>query len=111
MEAFIITTLVYAVLLLVVAKIVPGIEMDSIGSALVAGLAMGVINALIKPVIVLLSLPFVVLTLGLFLLVINALLLKLASAIVPGFQIKGFGSALLGALLLAIFTGGLSFLF
>lgn len=111
MEYFIIMTLVYAVLLLIVAKIVPGIEMDSMGSALLAGLVMGVINALVKPVLVLLSLPFLILTLGLFLLVINALLLKLASAIVPGFQIKGFGSALLGALLLSIFSGGITLLF
>lgn len=111
MEAFIISTLVYAVLLLIVAKIVPGIEMDSMGSALIAGLAMGVINFMVKPVLVLLSLPVVILTLGLFLLVINALLLKLAAAIVPGFEIKGFGSALLGALLLSIFSGGLSLLF
>lgn len=111
MEAFIITTLVYAILLLVVAKIVPGIDVDGFGTAIVAGLVMGVVNALIKPIIVLLSLPFVILTLGIFLLVINALLLKLAAAIVPGFHIKGFGSALLGALLLSIFTGGLSLLF
>lgn len=111
MEYFIIMTLVYAVLLLIVAKIVPGIEMDSMGSALLAGLVMGVINALVKPVLVLLSLPFLILTLGLFLIVINALLLKLASAIVPGFQIKGFGSALIGALLLSIFSGGITLLF
>ncbi len=111
MEYFIIMTLVYAVLLLIVAKIVPGIEMDSMGSALLAGLVMGVVNALVKPVLVLLSLPFLILTLGLFLLVINALLLKLASAIVPGFQIKGFGSALIGALLLSIFSGGITLLF
>lgn len=111
MEYFIITTLVYAVLLLIVAKIVPGIEMDSMGSALLAGLAMGVINAIVKPVLVIFSIPFLILTLGLFLLVINALLLKLAAAIVPGFQVKGFGSALLGAFLLTIFSGGLSLLF
>jgi putative membrane protein len=111
MEVFIITTLVYAILLLVVAKIVPGIEIDGFGTAIVAGLVMGVVNALIKPIIVFLSLPFVILTLGIFLLVINALLLKLAAAIVPGFRIKGFGSALLGALLLSIFSGGLSLLF
>jgi putative membrane protein len=111
LEYFIITTLVYAVLLLIVAKIVPGIEMDNMGSALIAGLAMGVINAIVKPVLVILSLPFLILTLGLFLLVINALLLKLAAAIVPGFQVKGFGSALLGALLLSIFSGGLSLIF
>jgi putative membrane protein len=111
MEVFTITTLVYAILLLVVAKIVPGIEIDGFGTAIVAGLVMGVVNALIKPIIVFLSLPFVILTLGIFLLVINALLLKLAAAIVPGFRIKGFGSALLGALLLSIFSGGLSLLF
>ena len=108
MEVLLITTVVYAVLLLIVAKIVPGIEIDGVGSAFLAGLVMGVLNALLKPLMVVVSLPLVVLTLGLFVFVLNALLLKLAAAIVPGFSIRGFGPALVGALLLGIFSLGMT---
>ncbi|HKK70844.1 MAG TPA: phage holin family protein [Candidatus Krumholzibacteria bacterium] len=108
MEALLITTVVYAVLLLIVGKIVPGIEVDGIGPAFLAGLVMGVLNALLKPLMVILSLPLLVLTLGLFVFVLNAILLKVAAAIVPGFSIRGFGPALLGALLLGIFSLGMT---
>ena len=108
MEALIIISLVYAVLLLIVAKIVPGIEMDGVGVAFLAGLVMGVLNALIKPLLVLVSLPLLILTLGLFIFVVNALLLILAAAIVPGFRVRGFGSALIGAVLLSIFSFGMT---
>jgi putative membrane protein len=81
---------------------------DGCLTALLAGLVLGVVNALLKPLLVVLTLPITVLTLGLFLLVINALLLWLAAAIVPGFRVRGFGPALLGALLLSIFSFGLT---
>lgn len=109
MEALILTTLVYAVLLLIVAKIVPGIEMEGVGPAFLAGLVMGILNMILKPLLVLLSIPFLVLTLGLFMFVLNALLLKLAAAIVPGFSIRGFGPAFIGAVLLAVFSFGMTF--
>lgn len=111
MELFVIQIVVVALLLLLVARIVPGIEVGGIGSALLAGLVLGVINALLKPLLVLLTLPITVLTLGLFLLVINALLLRLAAAIVPGFRIAGFLPAFWGALLLSIFSFGLTLIF
>jgi putative membrane protein len=105
-EAILLQIVVVGLLLWVVAKIVPGMEVDGVGHALIAGLVLGIINALIRPLLVILTLPITVLTLGLFLLVINALLLKLAAAIVPGFAIRGFLPALLGALLLSIFSFG-----
>lgn len=108
MELFIIQILVVAILLLVVARIVPGIEVDGFVNALLAGLALGVINALLKPLLLVLTLPITVLTLGLFLLVINALLLRLAAAVVPGFRVSGFAAAFWGALLLSIFSFGLT---
>lgn len=111
MELFVIQIVVVAVLLLIVARILPGIEIDGCLSALLAGLALGVINALLKPLLVLLTLPITVLTLGLFLLVINALLLRLAAAIVPGFRVSGFMPAFWGALLLSIFSFGLTLIF
>ena len=93
---------------MLVAKIVPGIEVKGLGNALLAALVLGVINALVKPIFVILTLPITILTLGLFLLVINALLLRLAAALVPGFTVRSFGAAFLGALLLSIFSFGLT---
>ena len=111
MELFIIQTLVVAVLLLLVAKLVPGVEVDGFANALLAGLVRGVVNALLKPVLVILTLPITVLTLGVFLLVINALLLRLAAALVPGFHVRGCWPALFGALLLSVFSFGLTLFF
>jgi len=106
MEIFIVQTVVVGLLLYVVAKLVPGMEIDGVGHALLAGLVLGIVNALIKPLLVFLTLPITILTLGLFLLVINALLLKLAAALVPGFHVRSFGAAFLGALLLSVFSFG-----
>ena len=108
MEFLLFNIVVVGLLLMLVARIVPGIEVDGLGTAFLSGLVIGVVSALLKPLLVLLGLPFIILTFGLFLLVINALLLKLAAAIVPGFTVRGFGSALLGALLLSLFTLGAS---
>lgn len=111
MGLFIIQIVVVAILLLIVARIVPGIQVDGFANALLAGLALGVINALLKPLLLVLTLPITVLTLGLFLLVINALLLRLAAAVVPGFRVSGFVPAFWGALLLSIFSFGLTLIF
>lgn len=106
MEIFIVQTVVVGLLLYVVARLVPGMEVDGVGHALLAGLVLGIVNALIRPLLVFLTLPITILTLGLFLLVINALLLRLAAAPVPGFRVRGFGAAFLGALLLSVFSFG-----
>jgi putative membrane protein len=111
MELFLVQIVVVGLLLYVVAWIVPGISVDGVGHALIAGLVLGIINALVRPVLVFLTLPITIVTLGLFLLVINALMLKLAAAIVPGLKVRGFGAALLGALLLSIFSFGATLLF
>jgi putative membrane protein len=106
MEALLIQIVVVGLLLYVIARIVPGIEIDGVGHALLAGLVLGIINALVRPLLVILTLPITILTLGLFLLVINALLLRLAAAIVPGMRVRSFGAAFIGALLLSIFSFG-----
>jgi len=103
--------IVVGLLLYVVAKLVPGMEVDGLGHALLAGLVLGIVNALVRPLLVFLSLPITVLTLGLFLLVINALLLKLTAALAPGLHVKSFGAALLGALLLSVLSFGATLLF
>jgi putative membrane protein len=102
MLAFIVHLIVTAALLLVVAKLVRGVEVRSFGSALIGALVLGVVNALVRPVMVFLTFPITLVTLGLFLFVINALMLWLVGAIVPGIRINGFLPALLGSLLLTV---------
>jgi putative membrane protein len=96
--------IINALSLYIVAQILPGIHLSDFGSALIAVLIIGLVNALIKPVLFLLTLPVTVITLGLFSFVLNALMLMLASSITPGFKIDGFGTALLGSILLSIVT-------
>ena len=94
-----------AVALLVVAYLLPGIKVASFGSALIAALVLGLLNALVKPVLVLLTLPITVVTLGLFLLVLNALLFWFAGSILKGFQVSGFWAAVIGALVYSLVAG------
>lgn len=79
-------------------QLIPGIRVTSFYAALIAALALGLINALIRPIILLLTLPFNILTLGLFTLVINALLFWFAASVVKGFYVAGFWPAFWGAL-------------
>ena len=97
-----------AVALLAVTYLLPSIQVDGFGSALLAALVLGFINTLVRPVLALLTLPITVLTLGVFYLVLNGLLFWLASALIPGFQVGGFVSALLGALLYGVIAWVLS---
>ena len=92
--------LIYAVAIMLLAYIVPGISVRSFYSALIAALILGLVNAVIRPLIILLTLPVNILTLGLFTLVINAFMLWLVATIVKGFDIKNFLAAFLGALIL-----------
>ena len=94
-----------AVALLAVAYILPGIAVASFGSALLAALVLGLLNTLVKPVLVLLTLPITVVTLGLFLVVLNALLFWFAGSVLKGFQVAGFWWAVLGALLYSLISG------
>ena len=97
--------LVSGLAVFVTASILPGVEVTGYGDSLIAGIVLGVINAFIKPIISLVALPITVLTLGLFSLVINALMVLLVSAIVPGFHVEGFLPALGFAIVLAIING------
>ena len=94
--------LLYAAALMFVANVIGGIEVRSLGSALVAAAVIGLLNMLVRPVLVLLTLPVTMLTLGLFLLVINALVFWMAGSILAGFAVAGFGAALLGALVYSL---------
>jgi putative membrane protein len=92
--------LIYAVAIMLLTYVVPGISVKNFYSALLAALVLGLVNAVIRPLLILLTLPVNILTLGLFTLVINALMLWLVSSIVKGFDVKNFVAAFLGALIL-----------
>jgi len=94
--------IVSAALLLLVANVVRGFHVSGAVAALLAALVLGLGNAFVRPLAVVLTLPLTVVTFGLFLLVVNALMLKLAAAMVPGFQIDGFAPAIWGGLVLAL---------
>ena len=94
--------LLSAVALLVVSHVVTGFQVDSLGTALIAALVFGLLNATVGLLLKLVTLPFVILTFGIFLLVVNAVVLELASGFVPGFHIRSFGAAFWGAAVLAI---------
>ena len=96
--------LLSALLLWLVSLIVPGVYVNGAAAALLAALVLGIANTLVRPVLVLITLPITVLTLGLFLIVINALMLLLTSAIVRGFSVHGFVSAALAGLVLGVFN-------
>jgi len=93
-----------ALALWLVAQMVPGIELRGFGDALIATIVIAIVNATIGPIVRFVSFPLVILTLGLFLLIVNALLLKLASMLSPGFKVRGFFSAIIGSLVLTILT-------
>lgn len=93
-----------ALSLMLVTYLVPGIAVASFYSALWAALVLGLINALVRPVLILLTLPVNILTLGLFTLVINALLFWLASSVVKGFNVSGFWPAFWGALAISVIS-------
>ncbi|GAA0779738.1 phage holin family protein [Castellaniella ginsengisoli] len=97
-----------AVALLVVAYILPGITVASFGSALIAALVLGLLNAVVKPLLILLTLPLTIVTLGLFLLVLNALVFWFAGSILKGFQVDGFWWAVIGAIVYSLVSTALA---
>ncbi|PIR98486.1 MAG: hypothetical protein COT88_01520 [Candidatus Colwellbacteria bacterium CG10_big_fil_rev_8_21_14_0_10_41_28] len=97
-----ITWLVSSLVILAAAYILPGVTVDTFLAALVTAIALGVVNAFLKPVLILLTLPINLLSLGLFTLVINAGLIMLTAIIVPGFQVDGFLWALLFGIVLSL---------
>jgi putative membrane protein len=99
----ILTWLLNAAALLAVAYLYRGVQVSSFGAALLAAFIIGLFNMLLRPLLVVLTLPITVVTLGLFLFVINALLFWAAASVLDGFHVRGFGAALLGSLIYAAF--------
>lgn len=91
-----------ALALLLTSQVLPGIEVTGIYPALIAALVLGVLNVIVKPLLVILTLPITILTLGLFMFVINAALFMFAASFIEGFVVEGFAWALLGSLLVSV---------
>lgn len=102
MRYWLIHWLLSGVALLIVAKLLPGIEVDGIGAALIAALVIGLVGATVGIILKLVLLPFILVTLGIVYFLINGLMLKLAAAFVPGFRVNGCLPAVFGSILLTI---------
>lgn len=97
-----------ALIIMLVGWLIPGVQVDNFITAMLVAVVIALINAFIKPIILLLTLPLNLLTLGLFTLVINALLFMFAAYIVPGVDVNGFLSALIASILISILSVGIS---
>jgi putative membrane protein len=98
----VIRVLINTAAILLAAHLVPGLAVRNLTTALVAGLVLGIINAVVRPVLVVLTFPITLVTLGLFLLVLNGFCLWLASTLVPGFEVQGVWAAVLGAVVISV---------
>ena len=101
--------LLSAVALLAVAHLYAGVSVTSFKSALIAAAVLGLLNAVLRPILVLLTLPVTVITLGLFLFVINALMFWAAASLLTGFNVTGFGAALIGSLIYSVLQLAIDF--
>ena len=106
--SFLINWLLSGLAIIITAYLLPGVHLSGIKAALLTAVALGLINAVIKPVLKLLTLPLTIMTLGLFSLALNALLIMLTAKLVPGFQVQGFLWALAFSLVLAVVNWVLS---
>ncbi len=105
---FILRLLISGLIAFVLSKILSGIHISNITTAIIFALVLACLNAIIKPILVLLTLPITVVTLGLFLFVINALIILLADKLLPGIKVDGFWWALLFSIILSIFSSGIN---
>jgi putative membrane protein len=96
--------IVNTVALFIVVSIVPGFHYTSIVSLAIAAAVLGLLNAIVRPILFVLTLPLTVVTLGLFLVILNAIMLEMTAWVVPGFRISGFGWAVVGAIVLGIIS-------
>jgi putative membrane protein len=99
---FFVRVVVNILAIVLAASIVPGISLDGVLAAVAAGVLLGLVNAIVRPVLLILTLPITLVTLGLFLLVLNGLCLWIVAAVVRGFHVGGFWSAVLGALVISV---------
>jgi putative membrane protein len=104
MKNFIIQTIITAIAIIIASYILPGVSVNRFTTALLVALVLSVLNFLVRPILVILTLPITIITLGLFLFIINAAIIVLAGKLVAGFEVQSIWWALLFSLLLSIFT-------
>ena len=108
MHGLLLRWLILTVAILVAAYVIEGIQVSGFLSAFFAAAVLGILNAFFRPILIILTLPINILSMGLFTFVINALLLMMASGVIPGFQVRGFWSAILGSLIISLVNWFLS---
>jgi putative membrane protein len=108
MPRFLVHWLSISAALAITAWLLPGVHIANVSALLVAALVLGFLNAVLKPILILVTLPLTLLTLGIFYFILNAIVFALASVLAPGFTVEGFGSAFLGAILMSILSSMLS---
>ena len=108
MKGIILRWLVLTLAILFAAYLFPGIHVSSFGSAFISAMVLGILNAFFRPILIILTLPINILTLGMFTFVINAFLLMMTSGVIGGLIVDGFGSALLGSLIISLVSWLLS---
>lgn len=111
MKEFLLRWFVTTLSVLGATWLIPGISYDTTGTLLGAALLLGIVNALVRPVLLLLSLPFIIVTMGFFILVINALLILFVSKVIPGFHVAGFWTALFAGIVIGLISWLLSSFF
>lgn len=102
---------IVGVTLIIVSWILPGFHVQSFGAAVIAALVLGIVNAIVRPVLIVLTFPITIVTLGIFLLVINAFMYLLVSAVVPGFHVQGLLTAIIGSIVTSIVSSILNGIF
>lgn len=107
----IIKLLISAFAVIVIAKFLPGVTLDSYTTAIIVAVVIAILNMLVKPILVILTLPITIVTLGLFLLIVNAIIIKLASSLIDGFSVDSLWIAVLFSILLSILQSILNSLF
>jgi putative membrane protein len=111
MPQFILTWIVTALSMLITAYLFPGITINTVQAAAIGAIVFGLINAIVKPILVLFTLPLTILSLGLFLFIVNAICFSLVGYFTPGFTVNGFFDALFGSIVVSLVSGFLSQLF
>jgi putative membrane protein len=107
---FILRLLLTGLFAFVIAQFLPGIHLDSYTDGILLALVLAILNAIVRPILVLLTIPITILTLGLFLLVINVIIIYLADAVLGGFEVTGIISALIFSLLLSVVTAVMNYI-
>lgn len=108
MPQFLVTLIITAISMLITAQIIPGIQINGIVPSLIGAGVFGLVNGIVKPILVFFTLPFTIVTLGLFLFVVNAICFSLVGYFTPGFAVNSFFDALFGSIIVSFVAGFLS---